>query len=222
MGITTQSCYKGTSITAFSFENFPNGVAPSAACNGGDLAVANPAGNANIPQFTDDVVGDCTLNGGVDEIQDDMANFLFFMEHLAPPPETAIDIVTGLRGAFLFTAVGCADCHSTRTFTTPSRPFNGLPGNFQFFPFSDFLVHDMGSLGDGIGNTGDTVAVTRRMRTAPLWGVRFNTQLLHDGRAHSIREAILDHDGQGFDAALTFALLSSSDQVILQNFVHAM
>jgi CxxC motif-containing protein (DUF1111 family) len=220
MGITTQSCYKGTSITAFAFENFPNNVAPSAACNGGDLKPANNPFSSTIPQFTDDVIGDCT--GGVDEVQDDMANFLFFMEHLAPPPEAGLDLVTLVRGAFLFSAVGCGDCHSSRVFTTPSAPFNGVPGNFQFLPFSDFLVHDMGSLGDGIGNTGDTVAVTHRMRTAPLWGVRFNTQLLHDGRAHSVREAILDHDGQGLLAALTFVFLSSSDQTILQNFVSSL
>jgi len=220
MGITTQSCYKGTAITAFSFENYPNNVAPAAGCNGGDLAPANPAGNPAIPEFTDDVVGSCA--GGLSEVQDDMANFLFFMEHMAPPPELGLDIVTLLEGSFLYSVVGCADCHVARTFTTPAAPFNGVPGNFQFFPFSDFLVHDMGSLGDGIGNTGDPVAKTRLMRTPPLWGVRFNSQLLHDGRAHSIREAILAHDGQGRSAAVTFASLSSFEQTILQNFVHSL
>ena len=133
-----------------------------------------------------------------------------------------LDLITLLEGAYLYSAVGCADCHVARTFTTPAAPFNGVPGNFQFFPFSDFLVHDMGALGDGIGNTGDTVAKTRLMRTPPLWGVRYNTQLLHDGRAHSIREAILAHDGQGKSAAVTFAYLSSAEQAILQKFVNSL
>ena len=53
----------------------------------------------------------------------------------------------------------------------------------MFQPFSDFLVHDMGTLGDGIGNDGDSVAVTRRMRTAPLWGLRFRN-LQAARRAH--------------------------------------
>src|SRR4029077_12864873 len=98
---------------------------------------------------------------GLSEVQDDMANFLFFMEHLAPPPQAPLDGFTAVRGSFLFGAVGCSDCHTSRAFVTPSQPFNGVPGNFAFFPFSDFLVHDMGSLGDGIGATGDPVARTR-------------------------------------------------------------
>jgi hypothetical protein len=62
---------------------------------------------------------------------------------------------------------GCNGCHVTTTFNVTK---NGR--NFAFQPFSDFLTHDMGTLGDGIGNDGDSVAVTRRMRTAPLWGIR--------------------------------------------------
>jgi CxxC motif-containing protein (DUF1111 family) len=220
MGITTQSCYKGTSILAFAFENYPNNIAPPAGCNGGDLAPAQPPGNPEIPVETDDAVGSCA--GGVDEIQDDLANFLFFMEHLAPPPQATLDPFTAVVGSFLFSAVGCADCHTAKAFVTPAAPFNGLPGNFKFFPYSDFLVHDMGSLGDFIGNTGDSVATTRLMRTAPLWGVRFNTQLLHDGRAHSVREAILLHDGQGLLARLTFSLLGQTEQDILTRFVNAL
>jgi CxxC motif-containing protein (DUF1111 family) len=80
----------------------------------------------------------------------------------------------------------------------------------------------MGSLGDFIGGTGDSVATTRLMRTAPLWGVRFNTQLLHDGRAHSVREAILAHDGQGLLARLTFSVLGPTEQGILTRFVNAL
>ena len=91
-----------------------------------------------------------------------------------------------------------------------------------FFPFSDFLVHDMGSLGDGIGATGDSVATTRLMRTAPLWGIRFNTQLLHDGRAHSVREAVLAHDGQGRDARDAFVALGAIGQSLIITFVNSL
>jgi CxxC motif-containing protein (DUF1111 family) len=218
MGITTQSCFKGTSILAFASENYPNNVSPPAGCNGGDLA--KPQTTPGVPVETDDAVGDCT---NLDETQDDLDNFRFFMEHLAPPPQAALDPLTALVGTFLFSAVGCADCHSSQAFVTPRAPFNGVPGNFTFFPFSDFLVHDMGSLGDGIGNTGDSVAITRRMRTAPLWGVRFNTQLLHDGRAATVRDAIVAHDGQGLVAKLVFSLLlSPGEQDILVRYVNAL
>jgi hypothetical protein len=42
MGITTQHCIKGTSVTAFAFESKPNGIAQPVGCD--DLAPAAPAG----------------------------------------------------------------------------------------------------------------------------------------------------------------------------------
>jgi len=214
MGISTQSCFKGTSVTAFANDNQANNAPVDAACNGGDLKPRNPDGT-----FTDDVVGDCS--GGVDEVQDDMANFRTFMEHLAPPPQDLSDPLGFAAGAVVFAAVGCANCHSAVPFVTPPRPFNGVPGNFVFFPFSDFAVHDMGSLGDRIGNTGDSEATTRQMRTSPLWGTRFNTQLLHDGRAHTVRDAILAHDGQGKSARDNFAAIGTGAQNLLIKFVNS-
>jgi len=47
--------------------------------------------------------------------------------------------------------------------------------------YSDFLLHDLGT-GDGIAQ-GD--ARPNEMKTAPLWGLRFGKQLLHDGSALS-------------------------------------
>jgi CxxC motif-containing protein (DUF1111 family) len=214
MGISTQSCFKGTSITAFASDNQPNNAAVNVSCNGGDLKPRNPDGS-----FTDDVVGSCA--GGLDEVQDDMENFRTFMEHLAPPPQDLSDPIGFAAGAVVFAATGCANCHSAAPFVTPAHPFNGVPGNFAFFPFSDFAVHDMGSLGDGIGNTGDSVATTRQMRTSPLWGARFNTQFLHDGRAKTVRAAILAHDGQGLAARNAFAALDPVSQALLLKFVNS-
>jgi len=225
MGITTQSCFKGTSVLAFAFENLPNNVAQPAGCNGGDLAPSNPAGNPNVPEFTDDTVGDChdpVTGAPLSIVQEDMENFRFFMEHLAPPPQDNSDPLGAAIGAIFFAQTGCINCHSAVPFVTPSRPFNGVPGGMVFFPFSDFLVHDMGALGDGIGNTGDSVATTRQMRTAPLWGARFNTQFLHDGRALTIKDAILAHDGQGRAARNAFAALSSSNQNFVVRFVKSL
>ena len=91
----------------------------------------------------------------------------------------------------LFAAIGCADCHVPALQTGPN-PVAALD-SVVFFPYSDFLVHDMGDLGDGIVQSG---ASGREMRTAPLWGARVRTSFLHDGRAKTIRDAILAHDGQ--------------------------
>src|SRR6185369_7133136 len=102
-------------------------------------------------------------------------------------------------------------CHVTTTFNVTA---NGR--NVAFQPFSDFLVHDMGTLGDGIGNTGDSVAVTRRMRTAPLWGLRSRNKLLHDGRTTDRSAAILAHNGgsngQGTASANAFQALSQTQK----------
>ena len=86
MGITTQHCFKGTSITAFATESKPNGVAVPAGCD--DLAPPAPAG---VPAGTDDSVGACAA--GQTELQDDVQNFLTFMTFLAPAPRDLSDSV---------------------------------------------------------------------------------------------------------------------------------
>ena len=214
MGISTQSCISGTSVLTFATESAPSGAPQPVGCD--DLAPAPPAG---IPVGTDDAVGSCA--GGLTEIQDDVAEFAEFMTFLAPPTRGPItpDVTAGEP---LFTSVGCAACHTTTTFVTPGNTGNGVPGNTSFRPFSDFLVHDMGTLGDQIGNAGDSLAVTRRMRTAPLWGIRVRNKLLHDGRTTDIGTAILAHDGQGAAAREAFRLLSGPNQHNLTEFVRSL
>jgi CxxC motif-containing protein (DUF1111 family) len=217
MGITTQHCFRGTSLTAFATESAPNGTPMPAGCD--DLAPAQPAGNG-VPAGTDDAVGSCA--GGLTELQEDVANFLTFMTFLAPPERDLSDAIAVNAGAVVFNQVGCNGCHVTTTFRTPNPAPNGVPGGFAFNPFSDFAVHDMGALGDGIGNEGDTVAVTRRMRTAPLWGIRFRNHLLHDGRTPDIATAIRAHGGQGAAAAAAFNGRNAADQHNLIQFVRSL
>jgi CxxC motif-containing protein (DUF1111 family) len=220
MGITTQSCFNGTSILEFAVENHPNNVQPPPGCNGGDLAPAQPAGDPQVPEFTDDAVGPC--DGGRTEIQDDLVLFRTFMESLAPPPLDISNPAEFVAGAIRFVSVGCASCHVVGPYRTPRNPFNGVPGRFVFTPFSDFLVHDMGSLGDSIGQSGDPVAQTRLMRTQPLWGARFNVAFLHDGRAATVEEAILAHDGQAAAARDAFNALSGASKDVLLGFVNSL
>ncbi len=64
-----------------------------------------------------------------------------------------------------------------------------------FHPFSDFLLHDMGALGDGItsGAAGPTM-----IRTAPLWGIRAKSQFICTMAARgTIPTAINLHDVPG-------------------------
>jgi len=79
--------------------------------------------------------------------------------------------------------------------------------------YSDLLLHDMGSLGDGIAQGGSS---TSEMRTAPLWGVRMRTEFLHDGRATTLDTAIRDHDGEAAAARNRYiALTAAAEQDLL-------
>lgn len=203
MGITTQHCFKGTSLLSFATESKPNGIAQPVGCDD------RGAGGPGIPAGTDDGVGSCA--GGLTEIQDDVAEFTEFMTFLAPAPRLPIDPFINLQGGTAFNNAGCAGCHLLKDYVTPSHPANGVPGNFTFRPRSDFLLHDIGT-GDFIGNDGDSVARTRLIRTAPLWGLHHRTKFLHDGRASTIEQAIALHGGQAAASVAAFNALSASDK----------
>jgi len=216
MGITTQHCIGGQNVLDFAAESAPNGVPQALGCD--DLAP--PQTTPGVPAGVDDAAGDCSVTP--DLIQDDVLEFFEFMNALAPPERDFSDPAAVNAGAPLFSSIGCNGCHVTTTFRTPSVTHNGVPANFAFNPFSDFLAHDMGALGDQIGNPGDSLAVTRRMRTAPLWGIRFRNKLLHDGRTNDIATAIRAHDGQGAAAATAFARLSAANQHNVVQFVRSL
>jgi len=233
MGITTQSCVGGRSINDFAVESAPNGRPMPAGCD--DLAPLQTAADVAATGMaidTDDAVGPC--DDGLTEIQDDILNFARFMTFLAPPPTDNSDPVAMNAGRAVFRNVGCAGCHvdpavttgalaSAATFRTPGTTSNGVPGNFAFHPYSDFLVHDMGALGDQIGlDAGEAQALTRQMRTAPLWGLRFRNKLLHDGRTSDVASAVRAHDGQAAAARDAFNRLSSGDQHNLVQFVRSL
>jgi len=135
--------------------------------------------------------------------------FFDFMTLLGPPPRGRRTDQTDAGGK-IFREIGCANCH-TPTLMTGESPVAAL-NRKSFQPFSDFLLHDMGSLGDGIvqGRAG-----ARQIRTAPLWGLRSRPVFLHDGRASTPQAAILAHDGQGSAARERFTRLGFRDRLAL-------
>jgi CxxC motif-containing protein (DUF1111 family) len=208
MGITTTSCAGGAVVRDFATENRAN--------RPGTNAIINGCPDDMVPGVDDDFAAEeNNCAGGLTEVQDDVANFAFFMRNLAPAPR-GIDNSNG-RGLTEFNREGCNGCHVTTTFTVSQ---NGR--SFSFQPFSDFLVHDMGSLGDGIGNDGDSVAVTHRMRTQPLWGIRFRNGLLHDYRTSDKATAIAQHAGQGAAAASAFASATAAQRNDLLLFLSSL
>jgi CxxC motif-containing protein (DUF1111 family) len=229
MGITTTSCIRGQVNSAFATENRANRSPTNAVINGcPDDAV--PGVDDSLAAETANCTRDEDGNPeSVNELQDDVAFFTFFMAHLAPPPRGTVSAGTAEdRGRTLFNSAGlqCSGCHRSDSDIFVSTSAGGVPSGIVFAPFSDFLLHDMGTLGDGIGNTGDSVAVTRRMRTAPLWGLRSRNKLLHDGRTTDRAAAIAAHDGgangQGTASAQAFAALSSSQKSDLLAFLNTL
>jgi CxxC motif-containing protein (DUF1111 family) len=176
------------------------------------------------PDFPDENCpqGDCSLlrcNPGPTPVNDDgsgVTAFEDFMTLLAPPPRGPISGNVA-RGQEVFHTVGCNHCH-TPTLVTGSSPIAAL-SNQTFHPYSDFLLHDMGKLGDGIPLGG---AAGGEFRTAPLWGVNQITSFLHDGSASSVSAAIEAHDGQGKTASKQFHALSAQDRQALLDFVNSL
>jgi CxxC motif-containing protein (DUF1111 family) len=145
-----------------------------------------------------------------------LVEFTDFMTFLAPVPQG--NFINQARfGGFVFREIGCINCHAPvlRTGSNGSAALNEV----TFFPFSDFLLHDMGSLNDGIAQSG---AGQNEIRTAPLWGCRLLTTFLHDGRANNLSDAILAHDGQGRDARNRFAGLNDDPKAALLAFLNAL
>src|SRR5262245_17870277 len=171
--------------------------------------------NENCPQ------GDCASLAcdPVPDPEDDLTDVLRFhdfMRFLAPPPvpTRASCWRDGYDVRWVFAGAGCAACHAP-TLTTGPSPVAALQLR-TLHPSSDFLLHDMGSLGDGIAQ-GD--ASGGEMRTAPLWGLHLSTTYLHDGRARTIEEAILAHDGQARTARDRFTALPGDRKAALLSFL---
>ncbi len=178
-----------------------------------EMGVTSPEfPSENCPQ------GDCSLLrcNPLPTLNDDgsgPAAFTDFMTFLAPPaPGTVTPAVA--HGRRVFNVVGCNHCHAG-TLVTGDSPSAALRLK-AFHPYSDFLLHDMGSLGDGIV-TG--AAHGGEFRTAPLWGLHSLSTFLHDGRASSISEAIQAHDGQGRRARDAFHALGPGDRNDLLQFL---
>jgi CxxC motif-containing protein (DUF1111 family) len=157
----------------------------------------------------EDVVDPVTGKGDIDIVAD-------FMRFLGPPPP--VRVTGGVQTGFnSFVRLGCAECHVPTIFTGPSkvRALDRKPVTL----FSDLLLHDMGSLNDGIAQAD---ALGNEMKTAPLWGLKYSAPYLHDGRAPTIFAAIRAHDGEAAPARDRFNKLTPSQQQQLLEFLNAL
>ena len=130
-----------------------------------------------------------------------------------------------IKGKALFNKSGCAGCH-VPSFTTGEAPGQPHLSNQRIWPYSDFLLHDMG---EGLADhRPEGLADGQQWRTAPLWGVGLtetvsgHTFFLHDGRARNVEEAILWHGGEAQRARDAYAALSADERAALVAFVNSL
>jgi CxxC motif-containing protein (DUF1111 family) len=144
------------------------------------------------------------VTGDVFEATDVVLDLLVAYLRMLPPPVSAPSSLQG--GAALFTSVGCTGCH------TPQLQTRG--GKF-IYPFSDLLLHDLGS---GLAAGWDP-ASANEWRTAPLWGLGHRSRFLHDGRAGSLEEAILWHGGEAERVREAYRHLNGAERAVLHDWL---
>ncbi|UDF31157.1 UNVERIFIED_ORG: c-type cytochrome [Roseateles sp. XES5] len=149
----------------------------------------------------------------------------FYAENLAVPARRKASFAETLGGKRVFYETGCTACHQPK-FVTRRDAGNKAHAFQLIWPYSDFLLHDMG---DGLAD-GQAVGVAngREWRTPPLWGIGLtktvngHTFFLHDGRARSLTEAILWHGGEARAARDRFAALEKQDRDALLTFLESL
>ena len=187
----------------------------------GDMGITSPLFRAESCEGDRDV---CARHA--EEVsQETVDAATFYVQTLGVPARRDVNDFQVRRGEAIFFDVGCAKCH-TPTFTTATLPGVPAVSNQTIHPYTDLLVHDMGSgLAD---NRPDFGASGREFRTAPLWGlgliptVNGHNNLMHDGRARGPLEAILWHGGEGARARENVKRLPASQRAALVRFLNSL
>jgi CxxC motif-containing protein (DUF1111 family) len=170
--------------------------------------------------------GGCTGNSYRPEvIPSRLSNITFYLQALAVPARRNVGDQDVKRGDALFAQANCGACHVPEL-KTGLRPPLRAAADLTIRPYTDLLVHDMGeALAD---HRPDFKADGREWRTAPLWGIGLlrtvngHSDLLHDGRARNVTEAILWHSGEAERSREAFRTMNKADREALVKFVESL
>lgn len=178
----------------------------------GDMGMTTPMRPTELPNpdgLTDDD------KPGIDLDIDHVNKVAFYLRRIAIPLRVGLTT----RGQTLFDQAKCSVCHVPSLKTRRDYPIAQLAG-IDAPVYTDVLLHDLGSaLADGMT---DESARSTEWRTAPLIGLRFSKEFLHDGRAATVADAIVAHDGEAKVSTDLFRALSPDDQGALVQFVEAL
>jgi CxxC motif-containing protein (DUF1111 family) len=172
---------------------------------------------------------------GVPSINDQNNDVLVFANFMraTKAPSNDPPIPAG-EGRAIFRDLECAVCHveSLRTAAAGTQLFGdtsllGDPyvvpdaiGNKVFHPFSDYLLHDIGT-GDGIVQNGGP-ETRDKVRTMPLWGLRTRTEFMHDGASPNYDHAILRHRGEALNSTRRYWSLTPQQKQALYAFLRSL
>jgi CxxC motif-containing protein (DUF1111 family) len=155
-----------------------------------------------------------------------LTNISLYLRTLAVPARRNMDDPAVRKGEQLFTQAQCSTCHIPELRTAPagSLPHDIVAAaDITIHAYTDMLLHDMGpDLADG---RPDFEATGSEWRTPPLWGIGLlatvngHSDLLHDGRARNVTEAILWHGGEAHAARELFRNMTAEDRAALVKFV---
>jgi CxxC motif-containing protein (DUF1111 family) len=165
-------------------------------------------------------------NGGAPEISDlNFDRVVLYSSTLAVPSRRDYTEQNVLKGKKTFETIGCTSCHIPKIQTGNNHTIVALR-NQTIRPYTDLLLHDMGA--DLADNTPDFKATGSEWRTQPLWGIGLietvnnHTNLMHDGRAKNVTEAILWHGGEGQNSKNKFKQLNAQERTDLLAFINSL
>jgi CxxC motif-containing protein (DUF1111 family) len=159
-------------------------------------------------------------NGGSPEVSDDFLDAVVKFQNFLAVPQSPSPHPRPDVGLKVFVQIGCAGCHK------PERVFGGDNTNSTIEPYSDLRLHN---LGDRLADmTVSGQKVPSEFRTAPLWGMGYRVSFerhptfLHDGRARSVEEAILWHDGEAASVRENFEKLPAQQRTAFLHWVETL
>jgi CxxC motif-containing protein (DUF1111 family) len=161
----------------------------------------------------------------------DIDHFTAFIRGTKVPPRDSKLQGTSdaLAGERLFGEIGCGACHVPTLVTAkPGTALNGgtfvVPealGNKIIHPYSDFLLHDIGTAG-GIVQTAAFQDTAFKLRTMPLWGLRTRPRFMHDLQSVTLENAIERHQGEARQVARRFLDLSETERQQVLTFLNSL
>jgi CxxC motif-containing protein (DUF1111 family) len=169
--------------------------------------------------------GGCTGNYRPEVVPSRLSNITLYLQTLAVPARRNVNEPEVKRGEQLFSQANCSVCH-VRQLRTAAKTAIPAAADLTIHAYTDLLLHDMGEgLADG---RPEFLADGREWRTPPLWGIGLvrevsgHSDLLHDGRARNVTEAILWHGGEAERSREAFRVLPKADRDALVKFVNSL